>query len=76
MPEDMELRAKEYLSREQLALLQRGENNVSESRVNAGADAPKVTESETRISVFALPGRTKVYAYRKDGRTSRNPSGR
>ena len=62
MPEDMELRAKEYLSREQLALLQRGENNVSESRVNAGADAPKVTESETRISVFSLPGRTKVYA--------------
>lgn len=62
MPEDMDLRAKEYLSREQLALLQRGENNVSESRVNAGADAPKVTESETRISVFSLSGRTKVYA--------------
>ena len=62
MPEDMEFRAKEYLSREQLALLQRGENNVSESRVNAGADAPGVTESETRISVFSLPGRTKVYA--------------
>ena len=61
MPEDVEFRAKEYLSREQQALLKRGENYVSELKVNAGA-APRVTESETRISVLSLPGRTKVYA--------------
>lgn len=62
IPEGIEFRAREYLSREQLDILRRSENNITSMSMSAGMEAPAVAESETRISVYSLPGRTKVYA--------------
>lgn len=62
VPENIAFRAKEYLNREQMDALRRGENNVRALSVRADATAPAIAEPETRISVYSLPGRTKLYA--------------